>query len=221
MSIKNKNRRKKQLASRKKAIRGLRPMPPAQRHQYNISDVREKAYIRIQDKVYLVESVSHYQEYNWKLTKAKKFVSYELDLFCLNNGEHIHLEWEKDDRIEVYLTTQKIRFNQVLDEKNVVIDASDLEQIVDDEDTVFYQSRAYHYDDDWAAMYYRDQTESKNDGIRVRFYEFCSDDGQCLTIEQWMDGPPADADTDFEYEVYLSQAVDVDDIEILSLGSPV
>ncbi|MFK5892952.1 MAG: DUF4178 domain-containing protein [Pseudomonadota bacterium] len=223
MSIRNQAKRRKQLANRKTAIRGLTPLPEAERFNYDLTQLKSNAYLRFNQKVYLVEGTSRYQEHNWKLTKAKKFQSFELDLFCLNNAERINIEWEKDDRIEVFITTDEIKLSSLCDEENVNIGSEDLEQIVDDEDSVFLNGKEFEYDDDWAARYYRD-SESKNDvpldeGVPVRFYEFIASDGSCLTIEEWLDGEPNDTDTEFEYEVFLSQPLDAEIIEILSPGN--
>ncbi|MFK5984541.1 MAG: DUF4178 domain-containing protein [Pseudomonadota bacterium] len=215
MSIRNQAKRRKLLANRKTAIRGLTPLPQEQRHQHDITAVKANAYIQFNEKVYMIEGISLYQEYNWKLTKAKKFQAWELDLFCLNNGQRINIEWEKDDKVEAFITTGQIKFSSLRDEENIDIGSEDLEQIVEEEDSVFLNGKEFEYDDDWAAMYYRD-SNNKEEGIRVRFYEFVAADESCLTIEEWMDGEPKDPDTDFDYEVFLSQPLDPDSIEVLS-----
>jgi len=217
MSIRNNAKRNKQLANRKQAIRGLTPLPEQQRFNYDLTSIKKQAYIRFNQQVYLVEAISHYQEYNWKLTKQKKYQSYELDLFSLNNAQRINIEWEKDDHIEAYITTNQLKLSQLSDENKVKIDHHDLEQIVEEEDNIYLNGKTFQYDDDWAAMYFRDN--SNESGVRVRFYEFEANDGQCLTIEEWMDGSPKDSETEFEYEVFLSSELDPDSIEILSAGA--
>jgi hypothetical protein len=216
MSIRNQAKRRKQLANRKTAIRGLTPLPEAERFNYDLTQLKSNAYLQFNQKVYLVEGISRYQEHNWKLTKAKKFQSYELDLFCLNNADRINIEWEKDDRIEAFITTDEVKLSSLSDEENITIGSEDLDQIVDDEDSVFLNGKEFEYDDDWAAKYYRD---NESEGISVRFYEFVASDGTCLTIEEWLDGAPTESDTDFEYEVFLSQELDPETIEVLSPGS--
>ncbi len=216
MSIRDQAKHRKTLANRKTAIRGLTPLPQEQRHQFNISDVKASAYIQFNQKIYSVEGLSRYQEYNWKLTKAKKYESWELDLFCLNNGERINIEWEKDDKIDVSITLNKIKLSALQNEDNSDIKSKDLEHIVENENSLFLNGKEFAYDDDWAAQYYRD---NGTDGINVRFYEFIASDETCLTIEEWMDGSPKDPDTDFDYEVFLSQPLDPDSIEVLAKGN--
>ncbi len=217
MNIRNQAKRRKQLVNRKTAIRGLTPMPEAERFNHDLTQLKNNAYLQFNQKVYLVESIARYQEYNWKLTRAKDFQSYELDLFCLNNADRIYIEWEKDDRIEAFITMDEIKLSNLSDEESISIDSEDIEQIVDDEDSVFLNGKEFEYDDDWAAKYYRD-SGSQSNGVRVRFYEFVASDGDYLTIEEWMDGEPNASDTDFEYEVFLSREIDPESIEILSTG---
>lgn len=213
-------KRKRQLTDRKKAIRGLVPIPRQERFQYDLSQLKKNAYIRFENKVYWVESISCYQEHNWKLRKAKKFVSWELELFCLNNAQVVYLEWERDDHIEAWLTTREYKLSMLADEHGARIGGDDLEQIIDDEDSVYLNQREYAYEDDWAARYYRGLTEPdpQTDFVAARFYEFAAVDGEVLTIEEWMDGKPDDFDTEFDYEVYLSRQIDPDEIEVLHPG---
>lgn len=222
MSIRNQAKRRKQLTNRKLAIRGLSPLTESDRHKLDITMLKANAYIRFNNLIYLVEAISHYQEYNWKLTKEKNFQSFELDLFCLNNAQKRNIEWEKDDRIEVCITDKQIKLSNLEDEDRSTIKSNHLEQIIDQEGSVFLNGKEFEYDDDWAAKYFRDSgglsTNTANEPVRVRFYEFVSNDGSYLTIEEWMDGEPKDTDTEFDYEVFLSHHLDPDHIEVLSLG---
>jgi hypothetical protein len=225
MGIRDQAKHRKNLTNRKVAIRGLSPLTEIERHKLDISKIKSNGYMRLDGKVFLVEDISHYQEYNWKLTKEKDFQSYELDLFCLNNAQRINIEWEKDDRLEVCLTDKQIKFSNLSYDDNSTVKSADLEHIIDEEDSLFLNGKEFEYDDDWAAMYHRGSSSGSGlgsnleEGVRVRFYEFVASDGSFLTIEEWMDGLPKDADTDFDYEVFLSHPVDPDNIEILSLGS--
>lgn len=216
MSIREGAKRRKQLADRKDAIRNLAPMPQNERSRFNITDVKNGGYINFGNKDYLVEGVSLYQEHNWKLTKEKDSQSFELDLLCLKTGERTSMEWEKDDEVESSLTLTQIKMSQLLDDAGAKIDKDDLDEIVEEEDSVFFNGKEYEYEDDWAAMYYRDCGEK---GIRVRFIEFEAKDGESITIEAWMDGPPGDEDTEIEYEVFTAQPLDTNSIEVLSLGT--
>jgi hypothetical protein len=217
MGIRDQAKHRKQIISRKQAIRGLSPLAENERHKLDISVIKANGYIRFDGKVFLVEDISHYQEYNWKLTKEKKFQSYELDLFCLNNAQRINIEWEKDDRIEVCMTDKQIKLSNLSYDDNSPVKSADLEHVIDEEDSLFLNGKEFEYDDDWAAKYHRGSSSSE--AVRVRFYEFVASDGSFLTIEEWMDGSPKDADTDFDYEVFLSHPLDADNIEILSPGS--
>lgn len=207
-NIRNEAKRSKQLTDRKDAIRNMSPMPESERRKFNITHAKKGSYIHIGEKDYLVEGVSQYVEHNWKLSKKKDFASFELDLLCLDTGERSGIEWEKDDVVEVSVTSSEINMSE--------ISGGNIQEIRENEaGSIFHNGKDFFYEDDWAALYYRDCGDT---GIRVRFYEFEAKDGTCLTIEEWMDGPPEDPNTELEYEGFLSHGLDQDEITILQVA---
>ena len=81
---------------------------------------------------------------------------------------------------------------------------------VEDEDTIVYAGEAFHYDDDWAAVYNREGKEE-----RVYLYEFINEPGTLtITIEEWT------GDGKDEYKIYIAKKVIPGEITILSRGLP-
>lgn len=204
----------KRNQDRMTAIRELIPMPEADRRKYDVSNVEVGGYLKFGGKTYRVDSVSPYQEHNWAFTKRKDYVTTELALLCIETGDRAYLEWERDDEIEVFVTTKEVVFSSLLNDRGSRLIASNLNDVVENEEGyIMCEGRKYSYDDDWAAMYHRD---GGTKGVRVRFYEFVFGN-ECLTIEEWLDGKPYDRNTESEYEAFLSSPLDPRSIEVLSL----
>lgn len=197
---------RKQFASVRK-MTGV--IPEKERFNYSIKDIKAGGYFRISGKVYLVEEISSYREFDENFTKKRDYSWNELKLFCINTGETINVEWEEDDVLEVSLTTVKLKFKDIRDDENGEIDEDDLDQISKEEDSLFYGKKEFSYDDDYAAKFYRGDDK---EGDKVYFYDFEAKDGTCLTIEEW-----GDDESGYKYEIYLSSMVDPADIEVLAL----
>ena len=200
------------LARQFDAIRQLSPenlILKRDRWKHNIKDVKETGFLSYEGKTYLVKEVGLYQEFDEKYIKASGRPWFELRLFCIDTGEIVNIEWEEDDEIKVSMTLKELKFSDLRDDEGKAIDEDDLDQIADEEDGIFFGGKKFEYKDDYAAKYYRNGVMEGGD---VYMYEFESLDGTCLTIEEWQSGGKE------EYKIYLSSQIDVNNIEILSLG---
>ena len=200
------------LARQFDAIRQLSPenlILKRDRWKHNIKDVKETGFLSYEGKTYLVKEVGLYQEFDEKYIKASGRPWFELRLFCIDTGEIVNIEWEEDDEIKVSMTLKELKFSDLRDDEGKAIDEDDLDQIADEEDGIFFGGKKFEYKDDYAAKYYRNGVMEGGD---VYMYEFESLDGTCLTIEEWQSGGKE------EYNIYLSSQIDVNNIEILSLG---
>ncbi len=201
---------------RRDAIKGLNPLLSRERYKYTIQDVRKGGYISFNGQNFLVVSVSKYLDVKWTLFKKRKkdyFVT-ELELFSLKTGETSYIEWEFDDKLEIYLTTKEIKlreltFNGQKIKKNILEDISE-----EEEGDIEFSGETYSYveDDTWAGLYFRDA--SVKEGIPVRFYEFESKKGTSLTVEVWYEEVGDDRP---EREAFLSSELSSNKIEILQL----
>lgn len=203
-----------QMHTLERQFQAVRAMPPPfaknQRHLAKIDQVKAGGYIRFDGKTYMVESVSSVQETSESFKKNLGYQCFELKLFCLETGETVYLEWERDDEIIVYVTTAQVKFRDLLDDEGKEVDGDDLDQICEDEDSVYYQGREYAYEDDWAGRYCRNGGKESE---KAFFYEFEAANGTCLTIEEWVvDGG------DEEYQIFLSQRLNPASIEVLVPG---
>ena len=134
----------------------------------------------------------------------------ELTCLCLETGHLGHFEWEFDDELEVSITLERTSFKHLKDDEGKPVDEDDLDQIAEDKDAIVYAGQKFWYEDDWAALYLRNDKEEK-----VYMYEFENEGGSLsLTIEEWI-GSGRD-----EYKIYLSKSVEPDQITIMSKGAP-
>lgn len=196
------------------AIQSIAPggiVSEKERYKLTIKDVMVGGVIRFGNKTFLVKETGLYNETDESYQKKKKYRFFELKLFCLETGEIVNIEWEEDDEIEISLTTGTLEFCDLRDDEGKDIDEDDLDQIVDDEDSVYVNGREFRYSDDYAALYYRNQLSA--DPEKVYFYEFKVSDGTELTIEEWVVGPDKE-----EYQLYYSRQMDPSEIEVIHCG---
>ncbi|HRF90916.1 MAG TPA: DUF4178 domain-containing protein, partial [Desulfobacter postgatei] len=161
----------------------------------NILSKEEQARLTIMDagvgdfftcfgSTYIIQEINKYQEASEDYSKLKDYFVTELTCLCLETGAVGHFEWEIDDELEVCVTLEQIKFKRLTDEEGQPIDEDDLDQIVEDEDTIVYAGETFDYDDDWAAVYRRNGKEEK-----VYMYEFVNNRSSLfITIEEWQDG---------------------------------
>lgn len=189
-------------------------LAPDIQHRHTVKDVRKGGVIRLHEDTYLVTGVSTYRETDESFSNEKKdSVWYELRCINLETGIVVWIEWEEDDHLVISLTTGTLRFRDLQDEDGVGIGDDDLDQIVEDEDDIYYRGCKYEYDDDYAARYYRDGPGRDTKGDKVYFYDFSFGD-ETLTIEEWKDGK-----NDYSYELFLSCTVEPRAVTIIALGT--
>ncbi|EIM62677.1 DUF4178 domain-containing protein [Desulfobacter postgatei] len=157
---------------------------------------------------YIVQEINKYQEASEDYSKLKDYFVTELTCLCLETGAVGHFEWEIDDELAVCITLDQIKFKRLADEEGQPIDEDDLDQIVEDEDTIVYAGETFDYDDDWAAVYRRNGKEEK-----VYMYEFVNNRSSLfITIEEWQDGDKE------EYRIYISKPVNPLELVLISKG---
>ncbi|MEA3514337.1 MAG: DUF4178 domain-containing protein [Nanoarchaeota archaeon] len=202
------------LARQFNAIRQLSPenlILKKDRWNHTIKDVKKSGFICYDGRTYLVKEVGSYQEFDEKFVNSSSLPWFELKLFCIDTGEIVNLEWEEDDDIEVSMTLKELKFSDLRDDEREAVDEDDLDQIAEEEEGIFFGGKKFDYDDDYPAKYYRNSIIEGGD--KVYMYEFEAQDGTCLTIEEWQQSGGKE-----EYKIYLSSQIDVNNIEIISLG---
>ena len=175
------------------------PIPPRERYRARIESLRAGGFLRVRGKTFCVQIVHEYRE------KRSKW--FELELFCIDDGATVMLEWEKDDEVELSLSGPRIDLRALRVTPDEVEAMSEAE-----EGRIRFEGRTYHYDDDYKATFHRD---GAGDGERVYFYDFeTSDERYCLSVEEW-----GSAEDGYEYEAYVSEYLEEDALEILRLGA--
>jgi len=180
-----------------------------------IKDLKMNSFLKYQNQTLFIEDIATYLEVKWKNFKPKKedYIVTEFKCFSLITGETIYIEWEEDDEIEAFITTEVIRLNNIkCNDKN--INNALLEYLAEEEEGIVeFNNNKYEYieNDTWAALY----NSKKYTDNKVRLYEFSNinNDDDFLTIEVW-----EDEDDKPEKEAFLSKKLNLKDIKILSLS---
>lgn len=192
-------------------IRALTPdkvLSKEEQSRLTIMDAGVGACFTCFDNTYIVQEINTYQEASDNYSKLKDYFVTELTCLCLETGAVGHFEWEFDDELEVCITLDQTKFKRLTDDEGQPIDEDDLDQIVDDEDSIVYAGETYDYDDDWAAVYRRNGREE-----RVYMYEFVNNRSALfITIEEWQDGDKE------EYRIYISRPVDPAEVTLIIRG---
>jgi hypothetical protein len=184
------------------AIRAMpEPIPSRDRYRHGIEGVGLGDYVRLSGELYRVETVSEYRE------KASSW--YELELFGLTSGTTTHLEWEKDDEVEVTVNGPELSLAEI------GVTADQVEAMSEEErGSISYDGRTYHYDDDYGAVYQRGGSTDDDSEEKVYFYDFeTRDERYCLAIEEW-----GDANSGYEYAAFVGEYVEPDTIEVVAVS---
>ena len=176
------------------------PVPANDRRKYNIKNVGNDGFMKIKNDLFHVKPYGKYYD-----SEAEWF---ELKITDVMTGNSTFIEWEEDDELEVYLTTKELKFSQLYDDESEEIDETDLQQIVRDEDDIFYKNKKFEFDDSYKAKYVRARDGKE---FNVKFYDFEASDGECITIENWSQNEDRK-----DFEIWLSR--EAKKIEIISLG---
>lgn len=176
------------------------PILRAERYRHGIETVVVGGFLKTGGQTYEVRDLSHYSE-----KSGSKW--YELEMFCIDNGKTVFLEWERDDELEIALNMQPVSM------KLVGITPDGVEEMADEESgEIAFLGKKFHYDDDYGATYHR---SGRGEGEKVHFYDFeTSDEKFCLTVEEW--GTDEDG---YDYDVYVSEYLTSASIEVLVLGA--
>jgi len=159
-------------------------------------------------RTYFIQEINKYQEAGEDYSKLKDYFVTELTCLCLETGTVGHFEWEIDDELEVSITLEQTKFKRLTDDEGRPIDEDDLDQIIEDEDSIVYAGETFDYDDDWAAVYRRNGKEEQ-----VYMYEFVNErSSMFLTIEEWQDGDKE------AYRIYTSKPVNPAEVTFISKG---
>ena len=201
------------VRERLQAIRGLNPLPVKDRKKLDITHLKKGGYLDFEDQTWQVNNLFFYLDVKWNnfARRKKDYWITELELFSLNTGKTIYLEWEIDDVLEISKTSALLKMREIKFE-NKPLSRADLEYIADEEaGEVVVDGVPFYYseDDTWAGLFLK--TRDSKDGVAVRCYEFESDDEQCLTIEAWHEQDEDRPDR----EAFLSLEVNSHSISVL------
>ena len=208
--------------ARLQAIRGLRPDMGEPLSGKDIRDLGTGDYCEIGDEVFRVRRVYRYLEVKWGDFRRRKrdYWITELELLSLHTGEATWVEWEIDDELEIYRTTEKLAL-RAIQHQGRALRAADLEAIAEEEEgAVQAGGRSWEYseEDTWAARFFKverpDDPVNVDEGAPLRVYEFESADGTGLSIEAWHEEPDEKPDR----EAFLSRRESADRIAVLQLG---
>lgn len=200
---------------RREYIAGLdKLIPLSKQHQYGIKDLKKGSYLSIDKENFTVLSISTYLETKWENFKKKKndYIITELELFCLGSGEVRYIEWEEDDVVEAYITTDVLTLKS-LKYRNKPVTKAVLDDIAENEEGILtVNGTQYHYDDEdtFSALYNSD----KHTDIPVRVFEFYCDNAQSLSVEFWYDD---NDDLKPEKEAFFSKELNLNTLTVLQL----
>ena len=195
-------------------IRELNVLTESKARKLSVKDLVEGSFLELDKNVFKVKSVSRYLDVKWSSFAPRKnnYVITEIELFSINSGEKGYLEWEEDDELEIYLTTDLVKLRDI-SVSGKILTTSLLEDIAEEEEgVVSFNGVSYEYseEDTWAGRF--SKSGDLKDGIPMRAYEFESNDGKSLTIETWHE----DSDEKPDREAFLSKQIKPSAIKILA-----
>ena len=208
--------------ARLQAIRGLRPDAGEPIPGKDIRDLATGDYCEIGGEAFRVRRVYRYLDVKWSDFRRRKqdYWITELELLSLHTGEPIWVEWEIDDELEIYRTTEKLTL-RAIQYQGRALRTADLEDMAEEEEgTVRASGKSWEYseEDTWAARFFKverpDDPVNVDDGATLRVYEFEASDGASLSIEAWHE----EDDERPDREAFLSRRESADRIAVLQLG---
>ncbi|WP_120498150.1 DUF4178 domain-containing protein [Kiloniella sp. EL199] len=137
---------------------------------------------RLDDMDFLVLDRHEYREGNYKW----------FELECETGNEKIWINVERDDDLEITVSTSKMRLAEL------GISKEDLQRFDNDEDGSFsYEGKKFYYEDSGSAQFFRagDMSNAQD----FYYWEFESEeDPRFIGVERWSDG---------SFEVHVSEAI--------------
>ena len=118
-------------------------------------------------------------------------VSTELEAVNLTTGETAYFEWWKDPSLHLLLSTVKLE----------LADLGLRPGHVEDVEEVRHAGAVFYYDSDYDATY-----GDARRAVHIRLYR--AEDGRGIYVQKWSDG----------YSAWLSEEIDPNAVEILTLG---
>ena len=127
----------------------------------------------------------------WRVDES---VSTELEAINLTTGETAYFEWWKEPALHLLPSTVKLELT------DLGLRAGHVEEV----EEVRYAGAVFYYDSDYDAAY--------GDSRRpVHIYLYRANDGRAIYVQKWSDG----------YTAWLSQEIDPNTVEILTVGQAV
>lgn len=185
----------------KKSFESLRKLESVitkdHRHRYNISVLRIGSFLKLNGEICLIQNIFTYKEGGDKW--------YELELLSITSGLTIYIEYEIDDKVDIYLTIGSYKI------RDLPVSADDIEEMSEEENgEIRFQGQTFYYEDDYQASFSRSGSDKTE---KVYLYEFSNEAGdRFLTIEEWKS-----EDGSYDYSVFISKEVDESAIEVLSV----
>jgi hypothetical protein len=124
----------------------------------------------------------------WRVDDA---VSTELESVNLTTGETAYFEWWKDPALHLLLSTVKLEL------ADLGLRPGHVEEV----EEVRHAGAVFYYDSDYDAAY----GDAKRP-VHIRLYK--AEDGRAIYVQKWPDG----------YSAWLSEEIDPNAVEILTLG---
>jgi hypothetical protein len=176
----------------------LLPNPSEDSQRRVIKDAKVGSSFTLRGNTYTVQRIHRY-------TEGAEWEWWELVCFCINTGELVYLEWEKDDTLEVCLTTEAD-----IPLHRLELTASRIDKVVDNEGSVSHQGKVYHYEDDSKVKFFSD---NQGKGSKVWMVEFeASDEKHFLSLERWKQ-----EDGTKDWEAHLSVFVDPREVSLIAV----
>ena len=176
-------------------LRGMKIVPLDQRHKLSLLKLKKDSFIQMGNNTLFIEDVYTYRD--------KKESWTEFKMVNVETLEVSFMEVEEDDSIIVTLTEKEVPMRKLPH-------TDDIEDMSEDEDgEIVVDSETYYYDDDYKAKFSREGSTKEE---KVYFYDFKSDAGKLLTIEEW-----GNKEEGWEYQAFISSEIHESSVEILSL----
>jgi hypothetical protein len=139
-------------------------------------------------------SAATYRVQSVNVWRVDESVSTELEAINLTTGETAYFEWWKEPGLHLLLSTVKLELG----------DLGLRAGHIDEADEIRYGGAAFSYDSDYDAAY--------GDGRRaVHIHLYRAPDGRAIYVQKWSDG----------YSAWLSEEIDPNAVEVLTLGQTV
>jgi len=177
-----------------KSLRELNtPIIQKERFNYNIKSLKQGSFVKIKGELFQVKNVFTYKE--------GKEQWFEYELFSISTGLITYIEYEEDDKIDMYITSETFNVREL------PVSMDDVEDMADEESgKIELRMNTFYYEDDYQATFIKGDVKDT-----VYLYEFSNEsEDTFLTIEEW--GNKTDG---YEYQCFISKKLE--EIEVVSI----